>query len=166
MPRLAKKMVGFCQSLWDLYKVSVSKTLCDNWRTFTDRYEAKFRSLHRTIGLMDTLKQHILVSHVPEYFDVTGKTLWASSEEYLETTHSQLRMMEERYRLRTTGRKRGTKDHQERLLRSSYLYNFTRLGFNPQKFAEENSQVLPQPQPQPHHDHTYCGKVSVNCCNF
>ena len=123
-PRLAKQVVDFCQSLWRLYKVSVAKTLVDNWKDFTDDYTKKFLALHHSIGLMDTLKQHILVTHVPKYFDLHGVTLRASSEEYLETTHSSLRMMEERFRVRTKGRKRGTAIHQERLLRSSYLFNF------------------------------------------
>ena len=161
MPTVAKLVLSYCQSLWSLYKVSVSDTLCGNWKEFTDKYEKKFRAIHRSLGLMDTLKQHILVCHVPEYFEVTGQTLKASSEEYLETAHSQLRMMEERFRLRTKGRKRGTSIHQERLLRSSYLFNFTRLGFVPHKIVEESVDV-PLPQPQPHDDHTYCVKVIVN----
>ena len=104
---------------------------------------------------MDTLKQHILVCHVPEYFEATDKTLRASSEEYLETTHSKLRMMEEKFRLRTKGRKRGTSYHQERLLRSSYLFNFSRLGFIRKKSKEDNTKDVPSP----HDDHTYCAKV-------
>ena len=83
-------------------------------------------------------------------------------EEYLEFTHSALRMMEERYNLRTTGRKRGTSIHQERLLRSSYLFNFSRLGFVRHKLAEDNNDDVPVPQHPPHDDHTYCVKVVVN----
>ena len=130
-------------------------------RDFTDDYTKKFLALHHSIGLMDTLKQHILVTHVPEYFDLHGVTLRASSEEYLETTHSSLRMMEERFRVRTKGRKRGTAIHQERLLRSSYLFNFSRLGFLPHQYEEKYPDEIPLPPPPPHihQDHTYCQKV-------
>ena len=160
-PRLAKQVVEYCQSLWSLYKVSVAKELCTNWKTFTDDYTKKFKVLHHSIGLMDTLKQHIIVTHVPEYFDLHGVTLRASSEEYLESTHSVLRMMEERSRLRTTGRRRGTSTHQERLLRSSYLFNFSRLGFLPHQFEEDNDDDVPIPPALPphHEDHSYCQKV-------
>ena len=155
-PRLAKQVVDFCQSLWRLYKVSVAKTLVDNWKDFTDDYTKKFLALHHSIGLMDTLKQHILVTHVPEYFDLHGVTLRASSEEYLETTHSSLRMMEERFRVRTKGRKRGTAIHQERLLRSSYLFNFSRLGFLPHQYEEKypDENPIPPTLPHVHQDHT------------
>ena len=108
LPRLARQVVEFCQSLWSLYKVSVTKTLCDDWRVYTEDYKAKFLALHHSIGLMDTLKQHVVVTHVPEYFKTHRWTLRASSEEYLESTHSALRKMEERFNVRTKGRKRGT----------------------------------------------------------
>ena len=161
-PRLAKQVVEYCQSLWTLYKVSVAKELVNNWKFFTDDYTKKFQVLHRRIGLMDTLKQHIIVTHVPEYFALHGVTLRASSEEYLESTHSVLRMMEERSRLRTTGRKRGTVTHQERLLRSSYLFNFSRLGFLPHQYEKDNNVddvPMPPTPPSHHEDHSYCRKV-------
>ena len=121
----------------------------------------KFLALHDSIGLPDTLKQYIVVTHVPEYFRHHNVTLRASSEEYLESTHSALRNIEERFSVRTKGRKRGTTTHQERLLRSSsYLFNFSCLGFLPHKFEEENVP-LPQPPPPHHLDHAYCQKVWV-----
>ena len=158
-PRLAKQVVDFCESLWSLYKVSVAKFLNPNYDKFIKDYTVKFMALHKSIGLMFTLKQHIIISHVKEYFDVTKETLRCTSEEYLESTHSALRQMEERFRLRTKGRKRGTKFHQERLLRSSYLYNLSRLGFLPNLFENvEPDPPLPQPD-HVDHDHSYCLKV-------
>ena len=35
-PRLAKQEMEFCQSLWSLYKVSVTKTLFGDWKRYTD----------------------------------------------------------------------------------------------------------------------------------
>ena len=49
------------------------------------------------------------------------------------------------------------------LLRSSYLFNFSRLGFIRNKIKEDIIEELPQP-PR-HDDHTYCLKVGVNCQN-
>ena len=157
-PRLAKQEMELCQSLWSLYKVSVTKTLCGDRNTIQ---MTKFLALHDSIGLPDILKQYIIVTHVPEYFRHHNVTLRASSEEYLESTHSALRNIEEQFSARTKGRKRRTTIHQERLLRSSsYLFNFPCLGFLPREFEEENVP-LPQPPPPHHLDHAYCQKVWV-----
>ena len=163
--RLAKQVVDFCQSLWSLYKMSVSKTLDPDYKKYIDDYRVKFMILYRRIGLMFTLKEHVVISHVEEYFDTKQETLRWSSEEYLETTHSALRQMEERFRLRTKGRKRGTRVHQERLLRSSYLYNFPRLGFIPHRFDDDVvAELAPLPH-KPHHvDHSYCLQVFLKFC--
>ena len=80
---------------------------------------------------MNNYDNDVVVTHVPQYFETHNWTLRASSEEYLESTHSALRKMEERFCVRTKGMRRGTITHQERLLRSSYLFNFSRLGFLP-----------------------------------
>ena len=155
--RLAVQVVEYCQSLWDLYKISVTKTLTDRYKFYIEDYTTKFLRLYDRIKLPFTLKQHIIVSHLGEYFDLTKQTLRASSEEYLESTHSALRQMEEKFRLRTKGRKRGTNIHQERLLRSSYLYNFSRLGFLPHKFEYDDDDTEYEPPPQTSHvDHSYC----------
>ena len=77
-PRLAKQEMEFCQSLWSLYKVSVTKTLCGDRNTIQ---MTKFLALHDSIGLPDTLKQYIVVIHVPEYFRHHNVSLRASAEE-------------------------------------------------------------------------------------
>ena len=122
--------------------MSVGKTLVSDYKRYIEDYKVKFMILYRRIGLMFTLKEHVIISHVEEYFDTKKETLRWSSEEYLETTHSALRQMEERFRLRTKGRKRGTRVHQERLLRSTYLYNFSRLGFLPHRFDDVNYELF------------------------
>ena len=104
------------------------------------------------------------MTHVPQYFETHDWTLRASSEEYLESTHSALRKMEERFSVRTKGRRRGTITHQERLLRSSYLFNFSCLGFLPHKFEEDEHEDEDVTVPDLPHlaDHTYCQKVCVH----
>ena len=65
--------------------------------------------------------------------------------------------------MRTKGRRRGTITHQERLLRSSYLFNFSRLGFLPHKFEEDEHEEDVTVPDLPHlADHTYCQKVCVH----
>ena len=61
-----------------LYKVSVTKTLCGDRNTIQ---MTKFLALHDSIGLPDTLKQYIVVIHVPEYFRHHNVSLRASAEE-------------------------------------------------------------------------------------
>ena len=124
-PRLAKQEMEFCQSLSSLCSTR-SLSLRLSLATGNAIQMTKFLALHDSIGLPDTLKQYIVVTHVPKYFRHNNVTLRASLEEYLESTHSALRNIEEQFSARTKGRKRRTTIHQERLLRSSsYLFNFS-----------------------------------------
>ena len=81
--------------------MSVSKTLVYDYKRYIDDYKVKFMIFFRRIGLMFTLKRHVIISHVEEYFYSKKETFRCSSVEYLETMHSALRQMEERFKLRT-----------------------------------------------------------------
>ena len=46
--------------------------------------------LHTEFSLPITPKLHIIFEHLPEYFEMTGKTLRRKTDQTVETTHSKL----------------------------------------------------------------------------
>ena len=73
-----------------------------------------------------------------------------SSDEYVESCHSQLRLSEERHRVRTRRAELGTDIHARRLLSSSCLFNFTRIGFVPEGIMGlPTPNIIIEPVPAP-----------------
>ena len=48
----------------------------------------------------ESLKLHVIFAHYVEYFELTGHTLLRYNDEVTEAVHSQLRMFEERHKLK------------------------------------------------------------------
>ena len=59
-----------------------------------------FLKLHTVFGMNETLKLHVIFAHYMEYFEQTGHTLLRYTDEVTEAVHSQLRMFEERQKLK------------------------------------------------------------------
>ena len=150
-PEIREPVISYMKALWNLYIISVAKRLCDNFEKDFEDYERKFLIVHDLINLSYTLKQQVIISHVKEYFKHHRVTLRASSDEYVESCHSQLRLSEERHRVRTRRAELGTDIHARRLLSSSCLFNFTRIGFVPEEIMglPPRKNVEPTPAPAP-----------------
>ena len=132
-PEIREPVISYMKALWNLYIISVAKRLRDNFEKDFEDYERKFLIVHDLINLSYTLKQQVIISHIKVYFQHHRVTLRASSDEYVESCHSQLRLSEERHRVRTRRAQLGTDIHARRLLSSSCLFNFTRIGFVPKE---------------------------------
>ena len=148
-PEIREPVISYMEALWKLYLISVAKRLCDNHQWYFEDYERKFLIVHDLINLSYTLKQQVIISHVKEYFDHHQVTLRASSDEYVESCHSQLRLCEERHRVRTRRAELGTDIHARRLLSSSCLFNFTRIGFVPEGIIGLPSSNIVEPATVP-----------------
>ena len=125
---VALPVVQYLRALRELYHVCVAKHLDGNFESFIEEYRLRFTALFQLVKLPWTLKQHIIVEHLGEYFSLHRVTLRATSGEYIESVHSSLRRLEEIHGLHTET-KIGTKSHRKRLLRSSCLFNFKNEGF-------------------------------------
>ena len=93
---------------------------------------------------------------------LSSKTLVSDYKRYTDDYRAKFMILYRRIGLMfTKGRKRGTRVHQVRLLRSSYLYNFSHLGFVPHKFDNVDGELDPLPPQHRHMDHSYCLKVYI-----
>ena len=148
-PEIREPVINYMKALWKLYLISVAKRLCDDFEEVIDDYERKFMIVHDLINLSYTLKQQVIISHLKVYFKHHRVTLRASSDEYVESCHSQLRLSEERHRVRTRRAQLGTDIHARRLLSSSCLFNFTRIGFIPEGIVGLPPHKIVEPPPAP-----------------
>ena len=131
---VASPVVDYMRALRDLYHVCVAKDLDSNFAKHIQEYRLRFTTLFKMVKLPWTLKQHIILEHLGEYFSLHRVTLRATSGEYIESVHSSLRRLEEIHNLHTET-KIGTKAHMNRLLKSSCLFNFKNEGFKMMKLG-------------------------------
>ena len=134
---IAEAVVAYMRALRELYHVSVAKDLDPNFSSYIKEYRMTFTPLFQMLRLPWTLKQHIILEHLGEFFSIHNVTLRATSGEYIESVHSSLRRLEEIHGLHTETRI-GTKAHMNRLLKSSCLFNFKNEGFKMMKMGVPN----------------------------
>ena len=58
-----------------LNKCVSGKVLDDNWKESIEKFEEVIMFLNGKYGLSVTPKMHILITHVPQYIEMTGKPL-------------------------------------------------------------------------------------------
>ena len=85
--------VAFVDALRDLksvYKISHQKEVDPNHREIVKKLEISVIKLHNQFKVPITPKLHIVFEHLPEYFEMTGKTLRKKTDQTVEATHSKL----------------------------------------------------------------------------
>ena len=83
--------VIFVQALRDLKDVNTlahAQTLDPNYRDIVMKLENSVNQLHEQFKMPITPKLHIVLKHLPEYFQLKGKTLLKKSDQTIEATHS------------------------------------------------------------------------------
>ena len=173
-PEYGKPATEFLRATSQAYELCMAKNVPspDSTKPIFDEFRRTFLVLKNLLSLSATLKVHIIsgewssiklhinntfflfVDHTQEYFRMTGRTFRHTSGEYVETTHSKLRKMEEKSNLQVRKEAHGSSTHLDRLLRSTCLWNYRVLG------KEKGKKTNPQ-RPEvigaaaALHDHSY-----------
>ena len=83
--------MDYLRALRDLYGVLVQQNLdVDGYKEKVVTFRRTFEECHLTWGLPETLKVHILTSHVEDYLEMTGLTCWSTNDENVEAVHQLL----------------------------------------------------------------------------
>ena len=69
-----------------------------------------------------TLKVHIIIHHYFDYFELTGQNMRSTNGEFVESTHSALRIHEEKHNYKVV-RKLGGEDHIGKSIKSLVTFN-------------------------------------------
>ena len=98
---VAVAVVAYMRALRELYHVCVAKNLDSNFASYIEEYTFRFTALFHMVKLPWTLKQHIILEHLGEFFTDHNVTLRATSGEYIESVYSSLWRLEEIHGLHT-----------------------------------------------------------------
>ena len=133
-----------------LYKVCVKKNLDPEYQKYIDNYEHYFNILFKAGYINETTKAHIILAHYSDLMGESGRSLFLSDCQGLESVHSALRRSDIRHKCHITN-SQGTKIHEEMSIRSVAFYNSRTLGFNIPACDEPPD---PDPGPDLNHDDT------------
>ena len=64
------------------------------------RFQQAFEKLREKFGVSESTKLHIIFTHLPQFFQMTGKPLGQFSEQELENSHSAFEHIWDRYRVK------------------------------------------------------------------
>ena len=66
------------------------KEVVENHRDIVKKLEDSVMKLNKEFKVPVTPKLHIIFEHLPEYFELTGKTLRKKTDQTVESTHAKL----------------------------------------------------------------------------
>ena len=83
--------MDYLTALRELYGILVQKTLDVNgYKEKVLTFKRTFEECYQMWGLPETLKIHILSSHVEDFLEMTGQTCWSTNDENVECVHQLL----------------------------------------------------------------------------
>ena len=87
LPDEHKSIVDALEAIHQVNKAVSGKVLAANWKETLDTFAEKIMFLHGKYSLSITPKMHILLCHVEEYINLTGKLLGYVSDQTVEMCH-------------------------------------------------------------------------------
>ena len=102
-----------------LYEVRVSKEIAPDYNARISNFTKAFDAVHQLHSLPETLKIHILKSHVGDYLSLSGVTCWSNSDEMVETCHQLLDRRHRKHQTKKTKNLVGA--HKEKM--SKFVFN-------------------------------------------
>ena len=120
----------------------------DVWKLYyqliLNDFERNFDYLYENIELNMTLKVHVILHHISQYFDMTNTTMRDTNGEFVETLHSSLHIHEENHGYKSV-RKLGSQTHLKKAKSSLTTFNSKRAGFSPGRDLNSRKKSSPHP---------------------
>ena len=107
---------------------------------------SQLEEMKKEIKLSETLKIYVIKDHFKYYFDQTGQNFRETNGENLESSHSSLRLHEERHKFHAQ-RKIGSPLHGELSNRSLVFYNSKRARMTPAINRIRSPNISPASSP-------------------
>ena len=123
-----QEICRYLRSLRDLYYKSVSKTLdLANYREVVAECITSMKAVHKLGFISITPKCHVITSHMLQYVEKMGMTMYCTDGGITESCHSRLRKTEEKYNTKTV-HSLGQGNHAQRLKNSLVFHNCSQYG--------------------------------------
>jgi hypothetical protein len=82
------EFIQFFKDMENMMKSVFGYTLNPNYKDIISRLRNSFEVVHKRFQVPETVKIHIMLVHVEQFIDITGKPLGEYSEQALEDSHS------------------------------------------------------------------------------
>ena len=122
-------IAAYCAAILDFYGLCVAKQLDPNYKARIQNFRDKFFAVYdlKVFGekrdlVAATVKVHIAFSHVEEYMDATGQSLYTADCSSTESTHGAFAKTQQRHGFQVT-HNFGTESHEARLLSTVKFHN-------------------------------------------
>ena len=130
LPSEASDFVTFLRSIREVHVLCTEDSLDPNFPQILEKFERNFNCLYDVYKLNMTLKIHIIIHHYFDYFELSGINMKSTNGEFVESTHSALRIHEEKHGYKVV-KKLGEESHIKKSIRSLTSFNSKRAGFSP-----------------------------------
>ena len=87
------------QALKDVKEACFGPFLKKNWKTSVENFEKAWFDIYITFDIYFSNKCHVIIDHIPQVIERTGKSLYLSSEQVVEATHAKFDKMWNRYKV-------------------------------------------------------------------
>jgi hypothetical protein len=129
LPTEGCHFVNYLRSIRNLHSVCTAIEL-DDYEKAIHEFRYYFDHLYYNYGLNMTLKIHVILDDYKDYFDWTNKTFRYTNGEFVESSHSSLKIEEQNHGFRVC-RKLESDIHQQKSWQSLVWHNSKRAGFSP-----------------------------------
>ena len=105
LPKFPAHLVPFLDCLYGLRNTVDSAfgfTLDPCYKDVIQNFQNSFERLRSEFSVSETIKLHIIFTHVPQFIEMTGKSLGEFSEQGLKNSHSAFEHLWNRYRVKDT----------------------------------------------------------------
>ena len=87
------------RSLWEIKKSCFEPELQPNYKTAISKFERAWYDIYLDFDIPFSNKCHIIIEHIPQVIERTGKSLFLSSEQVVEACHAKFDKMWQRYKV-------------------------------------------------------------------
>ena len=110
------------KNIAQVHRVATRKELdIDDAKLVLSKFPNDWKTMRDKFDLSESLKIHIIIDHMLDYFELTGKTFLTVSDEITEAAHSALRTFDERHGYKTV--QKGTEGHARKQHKSTIHFN-------------------------------------------
>ena len=91
LPQNLHSYVDALESIKKIYQIATAKEVDPNHREIIENFNDEWKVLMDVHGETMPLKVHIIVHHLSDYFEETGKTLRTTSDQFVEAAHHKVK---------------------------------------------------------------------------
>ena len=118
-----KPFVDCLSALKEVKNACFGPVLDPNYQTAIDNFENTWNTIYIDFGIWFTNKAHVIISHIPQAIERTGRSLYLSSEQVVEATHAQFDKFWRNFKVRDLE----SESHGKRLLKCVVFFNSKNL---------------------------------------